>query len=49
MASTPRLRDLGGYLAAMALTAIGPLMDIVAEIAPKGGARRPAGHAGNEP
>jgi DNA repair protein RadA/Sms len=35
--------------AAMALTAIGPLMDIVAEVAPKGGARRPAGHAGNEP
>jgi DNA repair protein RadA/Sms len=34
--------------AAMALTAIGPLMDIVAEITPKGGARRPGRQAGKD-
>jgi len=34
--------------AGMALTAVGPLMDIVAAIAPKGAGRRRAGGQGNE-
>src|SRR6266404_717754 len=34
--------------AGMALTAVGPLMDMVAEIAPKGTERRPAAGAGEE-